>query len=159
LARDVVAEGICGSSLEPAFVLQPGEKPAVILTRGDLAAECTDLYAQFSRSARSLASPERRESGCSGRAGDHDPVGVDRFDPPGRGTEHERFSHPAFEDELLIELAKPRSVIAEIHRILAGVRDSATSDERQASRARQRVQMVVHAVPAHSGPKVSETLC
>ncbi len=85
-------------------------------------------------------------------------MGLDGLDPPGRGSEHEGLPHTALEDELLVELAEPRALIAQIDGVLAGIRDRPAAGDREPGTAGQGVQAVVDPVPAHPGPEVAEGL-
>ena len=62
----------------------------------------------------------------------------DLLDPPGRGTEQERLTHPAFEHHLLVQLADPggRSAFADQeYAIQSAIRNRPAVDDRDALRA------------------------
>src|SRR5204862_1226498 len=117
-----------------------------------------DRPAELGRSGGLLPTPEWRSGGLALGARDDDAVRLDRLDPPGRRPQDEGIPDALLVDELLVELAESRAVLAEVDRVLPGVGDGAAAGHGEAGAARERMQAIVNPVRANARTEVAKGL-
>ncbi|CAB5001345.1 unannotated protein [freshwater metagenome] len=108
--------------------------------------EGTQCTAQFQRTSRPVAVPERHLRRHTRRGCDDHTLERDVLDAPRAGPQQERIARAALIDHLLVELTHPRAVGQE-HAEQATVGDRAAAHDRQPLAAVAGAQRAVHAVP------------
>ncbi len=83
-------------------------------------------------------------------------MGLDGVDPPGVVAQCEGLADPPLEDELLVELAQPRTLRTEVDRELPGIGNRAAADQGQPRRTGQGRQPVVNAIPGDPRAQIAQ---
>ncbi len=145
LVVDVGGEVGGGQGIERCLPRDPVRR--VVFQAGHLATKLTHRASQLDRSARPVAAPERQLAGFAGGRRDDDPVAGDLLDPPTGRAEQDALAGAGLEDHLLVQLADARSFRAQMHGVVAAVRDGAGVQPRDHRRAFAGAQPVRGAVP------------
>src|SRR6516165_3473382 len=102
------------------FASQPRFGSPLLL---EVTAQGAHVGAELGRASGSFAMPKGQTGWLPRSRRDRDLVQADALDAPGARAELKHVAHPAFVDELLVELAEAWSAFAQLDRVEALVRD------------------------------------
>ena len=153
LFRHVAAEVVDRPAVEPVLASEVVAR----LVRAHLVEppdQRADPAAERGGATGPVPLPERHPPRLAGRRADDDPVAPDLLDPPGRRAEQERVAGPRLVDHLLVELADPRALGAEVDGVQPAVRNRAAAGQRDDARPTPRRDAVGRPVPRQARRQV-----